>query len=100
MSPNDKIFTTKIIPIVQMDCPTCAAVIEKEVMKLNGVKEARVNYLTKTVKVIYDSNLVGLSDIEAAIEQVGYRIAYKQHPSFASKLKSFFRKGKSSNVQI
>ncbi len=100
MSANDKNFTTKIIPIVQMDCSTCASVIEKAVMKLKGVKETRVNYLTKTVKVLYDSNSVKLSEIEAAIERVGYQIAYKQYPSFASKLKGFFRKEKSSNVKI
>ena len=34
----------------------CISPIEKEILKLNGVKEARVNYMTKTVKVIYDSD--------------------------------------------
>ncbi len=100
MSDNEKIFTMKLIPIVQMDCSTCVSPIEKSVLKLNGVKEARVNYMTKTVKVIYDSDLVGLSDIEAAIERVGYQVAYKQYPSVASKLKSLFRKEKPSNVKV
>jgi copper chaperone CopZ/thiol-disulfide isomerase/thioredoxin len=100
MINDKKIFTIKIIPIVQMDCSTCVSPIEKEISKLNGVKEARVNYMTKTVKVIYDSDLVGLVDIEAAIERVGYQIAYKQYPSVTSKLKSLFRKEKSSNVNV
>jgi thioredoxin 1 len=97
---NEKIFTMKLIPIVQMDCSTCVSPIEKEILKLNGVKEARVNYMTKTVKVIYDSDLAGLSDIEAAIERVGYQIAYKQYPSVASKLKGLFRKEKTSSVNV
>jgi copper chaperone CopZ len=90
----------KLIPITQMDCATCVSPIEKELLKLNGVKEARVNYMVKTVKVIYDSDLVGLSDIEAAIEQVGFQIAYKQYPSVASKIKGLFRKEKSTNVKV
>jgi len=100
MSSNEKIFTIKLIPIVQMDCSTCISPIEKEILKLNGVKEARVNYIMKNVKVIYDSDLVGLSDIEAAIERVGYQIAYKQYPSVASKLKNLFRKEKPSTVNV
>jgi copper chaperone CopZ len=100
MSDNEKIFTMKLIPITQMDCATCVSPIEKELLKLNGVKEARVNYMAKTVKVIYDSDLVGLSDIEAAIERVGFQIAYKQYPSIASKIKSLFRKEKSKNVKV
>jgi thioredoxin 1 len=98
MSGNEKIFTIKLIPIVQMDCSTCVSTIEKELLKLKGVQEARVNYMIKNVKVIYDSDLVGLSDIEAAIERVGYQIAYKQYPSFLSKLKNLFRKEQSSVV--
>ena len=94
MSDNEKILTMKLIPIVQMDCSTCVSPIEEEILKLNGVKEAKVNYMTKTVKVIYDSDLVGLSDIEVAIERVGYQVAYKQYPSVASKLKSLIPKRK------
>lgn len=100
MSNNEKIFTLKLIPIVQMDCSTCTSAIEKETLKLDGVKEARVNYMTKTVKVVYDSDLVNLSDIEAAIERVGYQIAYKQYPSVASRLRGLFRKEKPSNVNV
>jgi thioredoxin 1 len=99
MSNNEKIFTMKLIPIVQMDCSTCIPTIEKEVQKLNGVKEAKANYMTKTVKVIYDSDLVGLSDIEAAIERMGYQIAYKQYPSVSSKLKGLFHKEKPGNMK-
>ena len=100
MSDDEKIFTIKIIPIVQMDCSTCVSPIEKEVLKLTGIKEARVNYIMKNVKVVYDSDFVGLSEIEAAIERVGYQIAYKQYPSVASKLKNLFRKDRQSAVAV
>jgi copper chaperone CopZ len=97
---NEKPLTMKLIPIVQMDCSTCVPILEREILKLNGVTEARANYLTKIVKVVYDSDLVGLSEIESAIERVGYQIAYKKYPSVASKLKGLFRKEKPSYVKV
>jgi thioredoxin 1 len=97
---NEKPLTMKLIPIVQMDCSTCVPILEREILKLNGVKEARANYLTKTVKVVYDSDLVGLSEIESAIERVGYQIVYKKYPGVASKLKGLFRKEKLSYVKV
>jgi thioredoxin 1 len=83
-----------------MDCPTCVPVLEKELKKLSGVEEVKANYITKIVRVTYNPNLVHLADIEAAIERVGYQIAYKKYPSFVSKLKGLIRKEKPSIVQI
>jgi thioredoxin 1 len=82
-----------------MDCPTCIPILEREIQKLIGVKEVRVNYITKILKVTYDSNLVQLSDIEATIERVGYQIAYKKYPSLVSKLRGLVKKEKPSMVQ-
>ena len=96
---DEKTLAMKLIPIVQMDCPTCILILEKEIKKLHGVKEARGNYITKMVKVTYDSDAVGLSEIEAAIEHVGYQIAYKKYPNVASKLKGLFRKEKPEKVK-
>jgi copper chaperone CopZ len=97
---NEKPLTMKLIPIVQMDCSTCVPILEREILKLNGVREARANYLTKMVKVVYDSDLVRLSEIESAIERVGYHIAYKKYPGVASKLKGLFRKERPSYVKV
>jgi thioredoxin 1 len=97
---NEKPLTTKLIPIVQMDCSTCVPILEREIVKLKGVKEVRANYVAKMVKVVYDSDLVRLSEIESAVERVGYQIAYKKYPGVASKLKGLFRKEKPSYVKV
>jgi copper chaperone CopZ len=97
---DEKPLAMKLVPIVQMDCSTCVPILEREVLKLKGVREAQANYLTKMVKVVYDSDLVRLSDIESAIERVGYQIAYKKYPGVASKLKELFRKEKPSYVKV
>jgi thioredoxin 1 len=70
-----------------MDCPTCIPLLEREVTELEGVEAVRGNYMTKTLKVTYDPTRVQLDAIEAAIERIGYRIAYKKYPSVLSRLR-------------
>jgi thiol-disulfide isomerase/thioredoxin len=81
-----------------MDCPTCIPVLEKEVLKLSGVDDVRGNYITKTIKVTYNPLNVKLEEIEAAIERVGYQIAYKKYPSPFSRLKGFFKRKKEEKI--
>ena len=90
--------TTKNIPITRMDCPTCIPVLEREVKRLEGVEEARGNYMTKNLRVIYDPDLVQLEEIESAIERVGYQIAYKRYPGVFSKLMDRFKRKESKSV--
>jgi copper chaperone CopZ len=91
---------TKLIPIVRMDCPICIPTLEKEIQKLPGIKEVRANYITRTIKVTYDSDLVGLFQIETAIERIGYQISYKKYPDAVSKLKALFQKGKPNGLAV
>ena len=88
----------KLIPISRMDCPTCIPVLEKEVMNLEGVTEARGNYMTKNLRVTYNPENVQLSQIEAAIERVGYQISYKKYPGVFDRLKNLFKSSESSKV--
>jgi thioredoxin 1 len=89
----------KTIPITRMDCPTCIPVLEREVERLEGVEGSRGNYMTKTLKVTYDPSRVQLAEIEAAIERVGYRIAYKKYQSPLSRLRGLLKREKADKVQ-
>ena len=95
MTPNRVV---KTIPITRMDCPTCIPVLEREVQRLEGVEEVRGNYMAKTLKVTYDPDRAQLADIEAAIERVGYRIAYKRYPGVFSKLRELFKRDEAEAV--
>ncbi len=88
----------KTIPITRMDCPTCILVLEREVGKLEGVEEVRGNYMVKNLRVTYDLERVQLAEIEAAIERVGYQIAYKRYPGVFSKLKELFQREESEEA--
>ncbi len=81
-----------------MECPTCIPVLEREVKRLEGVDDVRGNYITKNLKVTYDPDMVQLAEIEAAIERVGYRIAYKRYPGVFSRLRGLLKKERPSRV--
>jgi len=82
-----------------MDCPTCVLIIEKELKKLEGVKEARVNFLMKKVIVTYDPEKIGVPELEKRLEDLGYRIAYKKYGSVFDKISRFFL-GKSTGEAV
>ncbi len=85
-------LTVKTIPIIRMGCPTCIPLLEKEVAKLEGVETVRGGYITKILRVTFDPEVTQLAEIEAAVERVGYRIAYKKYPSALTRLRGLFRR--------
>ena len=81
-----------------MDCPTCIPLLEREIKQLKGVDKVQGNYINKTLKVIYDPEKVQLEGIEAAIERVGYRIAYKKYPGVISRMMGRLRGEKTEEI--
>ena len=75
-----------------MNCPTCIPLLEKEVAKLEGVETVRGGYISKILRVTYDPRVTQLAEIEAAVERLGYRIAYKKYPSALSRLRGLFNR--------
>jgi len=73
------------LPIVEMGCPTCTSIIEKELKKLAGVKDVRVNFLMRKVVVTYDPKEISVPDLEKRIEELGFRLSYKKYEGFIGK---------------
>lgn len=57
-----------------MTCSACANRIEKGVSKMEGVKEANVNFATETLNVEYDNSTLKPLDIENKVEKLGYKV--------------------------
>lgn len=57
-----------------MRCSACANRIEKVVSKMDGVKEANVNFATETLTVNYDNKLINKEYIEQNIEKIGFKV--------------------------
>ncbi len=87
-----KEYSRKVVPVTRMDCPSCVATIEKELKKLNGVVEARVNFLMRRIVVTYDPDRIDVPTIEKRIEDLGYYISYKKYESPFDKIQGFFRR--------
>lgn len=62
------------IPVSGMTCAACANRIERAVGKLEGVRQASVNFATETATVSFDAAATDRSKIEKRIESAGYGI--------------------------
>lgn len=85
-----KELSRKVIPVTEMDCPSCALTVEKELKKLEGVEDARVNFLMRKVIITYDPKKVGVPDFEKKLEKLGYKVAYKEYESIFDKISRVF----------
>ncbi|MBP1722077.1 MAG: heavy metal translocating P-type ATPase, partial [Deltaproteobacteria bacterium] len=60
-----------------LDCPDCAAKLQKRISLLEGVHEASLNYASATLLVRHDTEKTGRADILAAVEDAGYQANLK-----------------------
>ena len=56
-----------------MHCASCARVVETALADLEGVSEATVNLATETARIIYNPDIVTISEIRATVERAGYQ---------------------------
>ena len=59
--------------IFGMHCASCAALIERAVKKVPGVKSANVNAGSEKAQVVFDANLTDTVRIIVAVKNAGYR---------------------------
>ena len=64
-----------------MTCASCVARIEKALLKLDGVADARVNLATEVASVTYVPNLIQLDDLTGAVAKAGYTAIPRRQPS-------------------
>ena len=55
-----------------ISCQVCVNKIEKKVSKLNGVKSVIVNLANSRGKIVYDSDVIKLSEILEVMQKMGY----------------------------
>ena len=70
--PADGVFTRIDLPIQGMSCASCVEKIETGLSKLEGVKEASVNFAAEKGTVVYDASRVSVERIVREIENIGY----------------------------
>ncbi len=66
------------LPLVGMDCVSCATNIEQYVADVSGVESVHVNYALGNAQVIYDPQQTDLQAIIQAIKSSGYEVGKAQ----------------------
>ena len=69
------------LPILGMTCANCAATIERNLRKLDGVEQASVNLANERVSVRYDAGRTTPAQIVGRIRRAGYDVA-SAHEAF------------------
>ena len=64
---------TTEIAIEDMTCASCVGRVEKAFAQIPGVLEANVNLATERARVRHLAGVVSTADLEAAVEQAGYK---------------------------
>lgn len=64
----------KTLKIEGMHCASCAAIINKKVSALPGVKSVDVSYAGEKAKIDFDESALSLSEINKEISQLGYNM--------------------------
>ena len=59
----------KELPITGMSCANCAATIERQVGRLDGVSRAAVNFASERAEIAYDPAIIGLPKVVAAVRK-------------------------------
>ncbi len=62
-----------ILKISNMDCASCAAVIENALRKEGGVKSANVNFASEKLYLEFDPIEISVARIQKIIEKLGYK---------------------------
>jgi Cu+-exporting ATPase len=65
---------TVTLPITGMSCANCAANIERGLNKLNGIRDAAVNFAAEQAMVSFDAGQLNITDLVASVQQSGYSV--------------------------
>ena len=66
--------TPATLTVPEINCAHCKESIEGAVSALAGIESVNVDIAPRLVSVVFDEAQVGLHDIRAAIEAVGYEV--------------------------
>jgi copper chaperone CopZ len=62
-----------IVSVSEINCTVCANAIQKQVMKIDGIKGVKPAIMLNKVFIDYDPKLVDSSTIRKAIDKTGFK---------------------------
>lgn len=80
---KDNNLISKIYPVTGLSCASCAAKTEAAVKKLNGIKQASVNFAGSSIKVEFFPEILSPSEIRDSVRRAGYDVLIDEADSSA-----------------
>ena len=77
-SAADAVTETGTLDIGGMTCASCVGRIEKALLKVDGVADARVNLTTEVASITYQPERIQLDTLTAAVTKAGYTATPRQ----------------------
>ena len=62
-----------VFRVVGMYCSTCTAIVEQQVKGEQGINKIDIDFMTNSVIVEYDSELITKDEIREELENSGYK---------------------------
>ena len=84
--------TKNTFPILDMGCAACAAKIESTLRKLDGMKDASVNFANSTANVEYIPGKLSPKDIQTAVQNAGYGLVIEEESALSDSLEEIHKK--------
>ncbi len=61
--------------IIGMYCTSCKPIVEKQLKGLQAVKRIDIDYMTDSVLVEYDSELISKEELKKRLENSGFKLS-------------------------
>lgn len=68
------VMEVKTFKVYGMTCSACASRVERVTRKLEGVKDASVNFATEKLTVTVEKNKISYEKLKTTIDKAGYRV--------------------------
>lgn len=68
------VMEVKTFKVYGMTCSACASRVERVTRKLEGVKDANVNFATEKLTVTVEKNKISYEKLKTTIDKAGYRL--------------------------
>jgi Cu+-exporting ATPase len=74
MAPKPAAENLKTVefPVSGMSCASCVARIEKELSRMSGIHEAKVNFASEKTSVTFDPSRIQMGDLISTVRDLGY----------------------------
>lgn len=69
---------TVSLKIAGMHCAACSTGLERSLKKVPGVELAQVNLASNTARVRYDETVVGMEQLEAAVNRMSFSVVHEE----------------------